>query len=136
MDIYEELVMVYLTRDPLVFVNPQYPMASGWSCPDFVALDYRQRALTVVEVSAAYAIGNLAKKVINRKTQWFDRILLELIGNCPSVIDNNWRIGVKVFIRKYAKPQFQRIVGIALDVEVITLEELGFPWGWNWAVDT
>jgi len=48
-----KFVVAYLTRDPLVFVNPQYDIARVWSAPDFVELDFRQRIVSVVEVSAA-----------------------------------------------------------------------------------
>jgi len=41
---------------------------------------------------------------------------------------------VKVFIRRDAEDAFRRSVGGADDVEIMTLEDLRFPWGWDWSV--
>ncbi len=47
MDLYEHLVLQYLTKDAHKFVSPQYsisgPTGGEWSCPDFVALDFHKR---------------------------------------------------------------------------------------------
>jgi len=136
-DIYEELVMVYLAKDPLVFLSPQYKVSAGWNCPDFVALDYRHKIVSVVEVSAAFKVAKLAEKVADRKNQWFDKITAQLMSGPHPVIDSSWRPPqVKVFIRKDAEGQFRRVVGSPDDVKVTILEELDFPWGWDWGVDS
>jgi hypothetical protein len=61
------LVLRYLVRDPYVFVSSQYSIKDGagreWSCPDFVALDFRRRLVSIVEVNTAYTRDRLWKKV-------------------------------------------------------------------------
>ena len=68
--IFEQMVLGYLTKDPYVFVSPQYDIGKGWSCPDFVKLDFKEREVSVVEVSVAWDVTRLAKKVRDAKTQW------------------------------------------------------------------
>lgn len=41
MDVFETLVMQYIARQSHVFISPQYSIDDEWSCPDFVALDFR-----------------------------------------------------------------------------------------------
>ena len=135
MDIYEELVMVYLTRDPLVFICPQYDIGKGWSAPDFVALDFREKSVLIVEVTAAAKLKRLAEKVADRKNQWIDKLLTQLSTKAHPVIDKSWTVKVKVFLRKDAEAAFRRVVGEADDVEIVTLEGLGFPWGWDWGLE-
>jgi hypothetical protein len=42
-------------------------IGKGWSCPDFVKLDFKERAVSVVEVSVAWDVTRLAKKISRRR---------------------------------------------------------------------
>jgi hypothetical protein len=52
MDLFEQLVLGYLAKNPYVFVSPQYSIkadnGSEWSCPDLVALDFKTQTVYVV----------------------------------------------------------------------------------------
>jgi hypothetical protein len=65
--VYEELVAEFFTRDPYVFINEQYSIKDSagreWSCPDFVALNFRDRIVSVVEVNTAYKAEGLLEMV-------------------------------------------------------------------------
>ena len=56
MDVYEETVMGFVTRDRKTFVIPQFSIGieGEWSCPDFVAIAPATKQCHVVEVSTAY----------------------------------------------------------------------------------
>lgn len=134
MELYENLVMWYLTRNKHVFVSPQYSIMDDagreWSCPDFVALNFKEKEVSIVEVSTAFYPDSLAKKVKDRNSQWVDKLKAQLKGY--GVIDDNWKgFKVEVFIRKDALVKFKNAIGNAPDVSILILEELGAPWQWE-----
>ena len=134
MDIYEELVLQYLTKDAHVFVNPQYSIRGDtgveWSCPDYVALDFRNRSVSVVEVSSAQKPTTLQERVRKRDHQWIEKLRAQLTAN--KVVDESWkRYLVDVFLRRDAMPAFQREFGGDPAIRIHVLEDLGFPWTWK-----
>jgi hypothetical protein len=129
MDLYEDLVLQYLTKDAHIFVNPQYSIKGDknaeWSCPDFIALNFREKVVSIVEVSSAYNPKGLMDKVRDRDKQWIVRLKDQLQRN--RVIDESWKEPkVEVFIRKDARNQFQELANAAPD-----LEELQNLWNWT-----
>jgi Holliday junction resolvase-like predicted endonuclease len=138
MDIFEELVMQALAKEPYVFLNPQYSIkdenAHEWSCPDLVALNFRDRTVSVVEVTARASSSDLARKVEKRKEQWFDKLNVQLAHN--KVVDGTWMYRVEIFARKEVCDKLKlRFVGQS-DVAFNSLEDLGFPWNWQWGGKT
>jgi hypothetical protein len=102
-----------------------------WSCPDFVALDFRRKEVSVVEVSSGYDIGALAEKVKNKELQWLEKLKLQLIRN--EVIDGTrWNFSVKIFIRRDRYEAFKNKIGPLDKVHTVPLEDLGFPWHSEW----
>ncbi len=43
MDVFEQMVMGYLTRSGNVFVCPLYSIEQDWSCPDSALLIFHRR---------------------------------------------------------------------------------------------
>jgi hypothetical protein len=133
MEVFEELVMWHLTCNHRVFVCPQYQILGEhglWSMPDFVALDFEQRKVSVVEVSAASWPGGLLRKVLDRQTQWIEKLRNQLRQS--GVADDSWDFQVILYIRRSAEGRFRQYVGDARDVIINTIEEVGFPWEWDW----
>lgn len=130
MELYEHIVMAYLTKDPYVFVSPQYSIRKDgheWSCPDFVALNFKEKRVVVVEVSTAYDTKSLHEKVEKRESQWISPLREQLID--LKVIDEKWTFEVQVFIRKDAARHF--VYDGKSGVKITILEELGPPWDWD-----
>jgi hypothetical protein len=115
-------------------VSPQYSIkaddGSEWNCPDLVALDFRTPAVYVVEVSSAANVKRLAEKVADLENQWVQKLKTQLLRH--KVLDKDWPVLVRVFIRKHCKEQFSKIVGDRRDVRVEYLEDIPFPWHWKW----
>ena len=133
MDLYEDLILQYLTKDAHMFVNPQYSIegdpGTEWSCPDFVALDFREKRVSIVEVSSASHPKSLLDRVKNRDEQWIQRLRNQLQRN--GVVDQSWKdYRVELFIRQQAVDQFQNLKD-AQDVVIHVLEDLGAPWNWR-----
>jgi Holliday junction resolvase-like predicted endonuclease len=132
MDLFEELVMGHLTHNGTTFVCPQFSIDGGWSYPDFVALDFEKRTVSVVEVTAAYWPEGLLNKVKQRDHQWLTKLKDQL--RRTRVIDDSWnKFRVVLYIRESATKRFQKEFGTAEDVEIRTLETIAFPWNWEWA---
>ena len=133
MDLYEHLVLQYLTKDAHVFVSPQYPIRDDtggeWSCPDFVALNFRDKIVSVVEVSSASDPQSLRARVASRDVQWINRLREQLERN--RVVDASWKYYVRVFIRRDAERKFRAAIGGGNDVVIHILEDLGAPWTWR-----
>jgi hypothetical protein len=123
-----------LTKDACVFVSPQYSIRGDhgreWSCPDFVALNFRDKRVSVIEVSTAWDPESLLKKVLNRDAQWIQRLKEQLERN--HVVDDEWKdYRVEVFIRKDAMAKFQAAIGENTNVKITALEDLRPPWDWH-----
>jgi hypothetical protein len=134
MDLYEHLVLQYLTKDAHVFVGPQYSIRGDtggeWSCPDFVALNFRDKIVLVVEVSSASDPQSLRARVASRDIQWINRLREQLERN--RVVDASWnKYHVEVFIRRDAERKFREAIGAANNVVIHILEDLGAPWTWR-----
>jgi hypothetical protein len=132
MELFEELVMWHLTHNGTTFVCPQFSIDGRWSCPDFVALDFEQRTVSVVEVTGAYWPGGLFNKVKRRDHQWLTKLKEQL--RQMRIIDGSWnKFRVLLYIRESATKRFQEEFSAAEDVEIRTLEMIAFPWNWEWA---
>lgn len=133
LDLYEHLVLQYLTKDAHVFVSPQYSIRGDtggeWSCPDFVALNFRDKIVSVVEVSSASDPQSLRARVASRDVQWINRLREQLERN--RVVDATWKYYVGVFIRRDAELKFRAAIGTADNVVIHILEDLGAPWTWT-----
>ena len=132
-DIFETLVAEFFTRDPYVFIHEQYSIkdsaAGEWSCPDFVALNFRDHVVSVVEVNTAYKPEGLLEKVGNCDRQWLDLLRAQLAKRS---IADGWNYRVEVFVRRAAVEAVKAKAGNRPDVLVHTLEELKHPWEWDW----
>ncbi len=134
LEIYEHTVLAYLTKDPFVFVSPHYSICGDqgeWACPDLVALNFRERRVSVVEVSTAWNPRSLREKVRDCNKQWITR-LRDQLRDLDVVVDS-WQFDVQLFVRRAAVQAFeQRVAGIGAGVEirVKALEDLGAPWEW------
>jgi hypothetical protein len=133
MDLFEQLVLGYLAKDPYVFLSPQYSIKGGdgseWSCPDFVALNFMTSEIYVVEVSSAANVKHLAEKVADLENQWGQKLKAQLLRH--KVLDGTWSVVVRVFIREDCKEQFFKIVGDRSHVRVEYLEDISIPWKWK-----
>jgi len=125
-------VLEYLTKDTFVFVNPQYSIkdekGKEWSCPDLVALNFRDRLVFVIEVSTGWKTKRLQEKVQHCDKQWIDKLRAQLLK--LKVIDDSWNFEVQVFVRKHAIRAFTNIIQTGTKVRVVALETLGESWEW------
>jgi hypothetical protein len=129
---FEALVMHYLTAQGL-FLAPQFSVSDHvgeWSCPDFVALDFRQHEIQVVEVTTAYDISGLIKKIYHRDTQWFGRLTPQLISLGVPV--SGWKNIVRAFVRKDRYEHMAAKLSSNPDVRIEALEDIAFSWKWPW----
>lgn len=76
-DLYEAMVADFLTLNGRAFICPQYYIPHdperqvGGSSPDFIVLDFDNRDMVIVEVSAASNLNNLFERIKNREARWF-----------------------------------------------------------------
>jgi hypothetical protein len=132
--LYEQAVMWYVLSSGRRFICPQFSIPSGtggdWSCPDFVALDFQDKTVYVVEVTMAAAADDLVKKVLGRESQWFSRLKVYLSTQDPSF--GSWRYRAAVFVRSEIVEAFDRKIGSPADVAVFPFERALFSWRWEW----
>jgi len=73
----EGAVARYLTCGGRVFISSQMDLAwdavarTGGSCPDFVALDFTQKEVVVVEVTESASVRALSERIKQRETRWY-----------------------------------------------------------------
>lgn len=140
MDLLEELVMQYLAKDPLVFLNPQYSIkdekGKEWSCPDFVTIDFRQRIVSVIEVSARANAADLMSRLHERDERWLKKLRAQLDPFLATASGTaaSWRYRVEVFVRNDVSKKLEQEFRGNAEVLVHSLEKTGLPWQWNWEV--
>jgi hypothetical protein len=135
MDIFEELAMGHLTHNGTVFVCPQFQIqtikGSVWSVPDFIALDFGKRTVLIVEVSAAGWPRGLFDRVKKRDYQWLEKLKEQL--RQTGIIDGSWsNFRVVLYVRESAAEKFRQEFKATQEVEIRKLEEIAFPWNWEW----
>lgn len=127
MDYLEEITMMHLTKVRNCFVFPQFDIRgdkkSEWSCPDFIAMDFKNKIVAVVEVTSSYNIYDLLKKIENKNEQWFDRLFPQLNDLGLGFIDKTWKNEIWVYTRKEHLNKFP------LNTASVTIfEDIGYTW--------
>lgn len=134
MDRYEEAVLEYITAETHRFVNPQfdipYQNREGGSCPDFVVLEYKEKSVYVIEVSTASDIKPLIHRIEERQSRWIDPVKKYLGGINSEFLE--WNFWVTVFVRETNKKAIQSKFIKSSDVAVKSIEEISFPYAWEW----
>ncbi|RPI99391.1 MAG: hypothetical protein EHM36_16065 [Deltaproteobacteria bacterium] len=129
---FENIVMYYLAAQGL-FLSPKFPIKDGggeWSCPDFVALDFNNHQVQVIEVTTAYDVSGLIAKIQDRNKQWFERLQIQLLKR--GVIDTSWKFIVRVFVRKDREDTIRAKFQYEDDVSIEIIEKIAFSWKWPW----
>lgn len=135
--IFEEIVTYYLSRSGSAFVVPQYSICDDrggeLSCPDLVTLDLPAAEVNVVEVKTAphQRLGDLVSNINAREVRWFEPLRLQL-PRLGFPIDERWRFGCRVFVRKDAVDYVKARVTDHTRVTIEALEDVAFPWRWQW----
>ena len=130
MDLYEQLVEVYLTVFEGSFVLPQPPVKLGagdapvglfeggsqWDAfPDFIALNFRKGQIQIVEVSKTTSLAELKGKLEKYRDKhyetWIRQILAPNLAQLP--------ITRRLFVRKTLVDRLGSV-----DSELIPLEQV------------
>ena len=140
--IYEDLVMWYVANGGQRFVCPHFwvhdPTRKKWdSEPDLVALDFKERAIYVIEVNSGSQVADLARRVAKNARQACAYLIqnLQEVG----VPCSDWPIKIRVFIRKSEQDTFMRALKryavtdalpAELNIQTIDLERTLTNWTW------
>lgn len=134
----ESLIEYYLTRngETGIFLCPQYCIknanTSGRAEPDFVALDFRNKKVIVVEVSIKSEIAKLAEKVRHRQSNWFEPLMQHLVREhvipdpTTSEKDGHWEPRFLGFVRlkeNAVKREVDKFAADAPQVKYVDLED-------------
>jgi hypothetical protein len=127
----EQVIGMYLTRGGKVFIIPQYSIPApgykaDWSCPDFVALDFKKREVLVVEVASGANIDPITTKARDRQKQWFDLLRAKL--KADGVVDETWPMRFLGFVRKQNLEKARARLEGQADVTFFAIEDATFPW--------
>ena len=134
MDRHAQAVMHFLTVNGDTFLAPQYELAAGWMCPDFVALRPAKKQVWVVEVTASgYPLGLVDK--INQRVERYYAPLLEQLQRLH-LTNADWSVGVLLFIRDDQIEWFKSRLKDTSGVHVLSLETASSPWTWDGVVWT
>ncbi len=128
MELYEEAVLGFITRDETTFAIPQFSISKDWSCPDFVAICPPKKECYVVEVSSGYDLKHLAEKIRDKERQWIQKLRNQL--ETSGVTDASWSYEVLVFVRADRVEWLKRAVNGVPGVEVHDIEKTLTPWNW------
>lgn len=121
----EQVVGTFLTQGGKVFIAPGYNLGNGWSCPDFVALDFGKREVVVVEVTTAYEISSLLDKVRKRDEQWFVRLRAQLDIDG---VARGWEMRFLGFVRQDRLKKAESAFAGVPNVAFTAIEDATFSW--------
>lgn len=134
MDRFEEAVLDYISADRQRFISPQfyvpYENEMGGSCPDFVVVDFRDRTIYVIEVTSSSNIKGLYEKIEFRQSRWIKPLKNHFIKINTDF--DSWDYRVTAFVREDNKDDVQDKFADSTDVTVFSIEEISFPYSWDW----
>lgn len=134
MDQYEQAVLDYLCNRPERFVNAQFTIPNagltGGCCPDFLALDFADKTVYVVEVTTAANTNDLLGRVRERETRWLTPLRAHFTG--LNEVFAGWDFHVTLFIRDEQLRTVKQAIDEFPDVSVISLKAVVFSWNWDW----
>lgn len=130
---FESLVGLFLARNGY-FISPQFPLivnGKEWSCPDFLALNFKLKRICIVEVTTAAYIKNIVKRVLERENYWYKHIDKNIINlGLENII--SWQKFVFLFIRADQFDKVKQLLNDPLDVKLFQIDDIALPWKWNW----
>ncbi len=126
----EQLIETFLTRGGKVFIAPQYSITAidndrEWSCPDFVALDFENREVVVIEVTSGADIGPITRKAKDREKQWFTPLRHKLKSHG---IADGWSLRFLGFVRRESIMKARSAMAGHDNVSFFPIEDAAFPW--------
>jgi hypothetical protein len=136
MDKYEEAVLEYIIGDPNRFVRYQMDIPydneekCGGSCPDFVAIDFNENTIYIVEVTVASDTKAVIAKIKDRESRWYKP--LRKLYDKYSPNSKGWDYRVTLFVRNEEHNSANRVLESYEDVSVKSIDEALFSWNWDW----
>lgn len=136
MDRFEEAVMEYITADPNCLFKSQMHLpynkenGVGGSLPDFVALNFKDKCIYIVEVTTAADAKGIIQKISERDKCWY-KAIQEYDAEWVT-LTKNWNYRVCLFVRDQLVNKVTSRLESCEDVSVKSLNEIMNPWEWNW----
>ena len=141
MDRFEEAVLEYVSANPDCLLKSHFKIPYdkekkiGGSLPDFVVVNFKEKCVYIIEVTTAWNIRSVMKKVDARKTRWFEPIKQSEVSWAKMV--SNWNFRVCLFLREDAVGRAKTILAEGDDktdnVSIKSLDSVLLPWkDWNW----
>lgn len=134
MDQFELAVLSYICSPPERFASPQFDIPyedlKGGSCPDFVAIDFGDSTIYVVEVTQAAETKPVLQRIAEREKRWFGPLRNHFKNLNPLFKD--WDLHVTLFVRGEEAEPARRAVTQLGDESVISLDKVMFSWRWDW----
>jgi hypothetical protein len=137
-DIWEQAVETYLAMDRGIFLNPQYLIGEPnvWEAnPDFLALEFPEKRVWMVEVTKAPRVG-LFDKIKKFEVDYAPRIKAQLeihkVVQSESEI-GGWAIGLWIFAPQATLASLEtRMLTAAVKARKVTaLEDTLAPSAWD-----
>jgi hypothetical protein len=134
--IYEEAVMWYVTTGGQRFVCPQFHIHGNgpdWAMePDFVAVDFLEKTLYVIEVTASANVSSIVNKIVDNGHK-AAKLLRENLGK-NNMDFSDWTIKFRVFIRLVECDHFNKLIEERnvndLDIKPLDIERTLAYWKW------
>lgn len=130
MEKFEECVLDYICGRPGRFVNTQFDIpydgVCGGSCPDLVVVDFADRTIYVVEVTAAASASSVISRVKERDKRWLDPLRRHFRKLSPTFQDPDWDYHVSIFVRGEQLASARLAFEADRDVSVLSLDDTVF----------
>ena len=136
MDRFEEAVLEYISAKPSRLLKSQFRIPYdkesriGGTWPDFLALDFDEECVYIVEVTTAYDISRLVGKVHDRQNRWYEPIKNSALSWHKLV--NGWDFRVCLVLRSEVKNKAEKLLVGSDDVSIKTFDQIMSPWRWDW----
>ena len=135
---FENFVMFYLCKIEGLFISVQYSIlddnGNDWSCPDFIALDIKNKQVQIVEVTTAANMKNIIIKVEKKDEYWINKLKIQLLNN--KIIDESWNdFIIRLFVREQnVKMLEKRFESLANQIKIASIESIAYHWNWPWPI--
>ena len=131
MDLFIELALSHICRDPNELVNPQFRIGGDDDESVFLAVNTRRKDICVVVIDTAAEVEALVAKINDYENQWLGK--LKETQQLHDYFEDGYHFHIKVFLRQDVAENLRDVLTIHPKdiVQIRSFEEIGYPWEWE-----
>ncbi len=131
MDLFTELAMNHICRDPNEFINPRFNFGGPGGGTVFLSINAKIKHICVVAADTSADGETLAGQINDYQNYWLDP--LKETKQLQGYFEEGYHFHIKAYLREEVADHFRDQLTIHPKdiVQIRSFEEIGYPWEWE-----